>query len=111
MRMSIKATVVKAEEKADKAFPINKGSGIDRVISMINRRNGYIQGYRQAEKDLGWHSVEESLPEIDEEVIVLCSAPNNEQYYDIYVGHLISDGIFDIRKVKFWMPCPKIPEE
>ncbi|MBR4757398.1 MAG: DUF551 domain-containing protein [Bacteroidaceae bacterium] len=76
---------------------------------------GYVMGrikkQQQAEKDLGWHSVDESLPEIDEEVIVLCSAPNNGQYYDIYVGHLISDGIFDIRGVKYWMPCPKIPEK
>lgn len=42
----------KAEEKADKACPINKGSGIDRVMSMVNRKNGYIQGYMQAEKDI-----------------------------------------------------------
>ena len=42
----------KAEEKANNACPINKGSGIDRVISMVNRKNGYIQGYMQAEKDL-----------------------------------------------------------
>lgn len=42
----------KAVEKAGKACPINKGSGIDRVISMVNRKNGYIQGYMQAEKDL-----------------------------------------------------------
>ena len=42
----------KAEEKADKAYPINRGSGIDRVISMVNRKNGYIQGYMQAEKDI-----------------------------------------------------------
>lgn len=34
-------------------------------------RCGFIEGYEQAEKDLGWHSVEESLPPIDEEVIVL----------------------------------------
>ena len=43
----------KAEEKADKACPINRGSGINQVISMVNRKNGYIQGYMQAEKDLG----------------------------------------------------------
>lgn len=41
----------KAVEKANKACPINKGSGIDRVMSMVNRKNGYIQGYMQAEKD------------------------------------------------------------
>lgn len=41
----------KAEEKADKAHPINKGSGIDRIISIVNRKNGYIQGYIQSEKD------------------------------------------------------------
>jgi len=42
----------KAVEKANKAYPVSRGSGIDRVISMVNRKNGYIQGYIQAEKDL-----------------------------------------------------------
>lgn len=42
----------RAVEKANKACPINKGSGIDRVMSMVNRKNGYILGYEQAEKDI-----------------------------------------------------------
>lgn len=33
--------------------------------------DGIAEGYKQAEKDLGWHSVKESLPPYDEEVIVL----------------------------------------
>lgn len=49
----------RAVEKADKACPINKGSGIDRVMSMVNRKNGYIQGYMQAEKDIAltWEDI------------------------------------------------------
>lgn len=40
---------------------------------MPDRRRAFIKGYEQAEKDLGWHSVDECLPPIDEEVIVLAN--------------------------------------
>ena len=107
----------KAEEKADKACPINKGSGIDRVMSMVNRKNGYIQGYKQAEKDLGWRSVEESLPEIDEEVIVLRDEYGTAPIYNVGVGHIVDRRYamdfngWNVPGVRYWMPCPKIPED
>lgn len=99
-------------------------------------RNAAQRGYKLAEKDLGWHSVDESLPPIDEDVIVLtdiitkdglkvgfgriCFAhrPNPEGWdgKDIFTGKVthhdvvIYDG-WNIPGVKFWMPCPKLPEE
>lgn len=94
---------------------------------------GYYWGYKDARKDLGWHSVEESLPPIDEEVIALtdiiaensvsiglgriCFAhrpdPNGEdmktpdgqiKHYDV----VTYDG-WNIEGVRYWMPMPKIP--
>lgn len=86
------------------------------------------RGYEQAEKDLGWHSVEESLPEIDEEVIVLT---NDDGFthpcpLKIYFAHIIdpdevmniggkpykieSHNGWNIPGVKYWMSCPKLPE-
>jgi len=107
----------KAVEKANKAYPINKGSGIDRVMSMVNRKNGYIQGYMQAEKDLGWHSVDECLPKIDEEVVVLTDELNTAPIYKIAFGHIVDTercidyNGWNIPGVRYWMPCPEIPNE
>ena len=104
-------------------------------VAQIERRK-FIMGYEQAEKDLGWHSVDESLPPIDEEVIVLadilvkdgtkvgfgriCYAhrPNPEGWdgKDIFTGKITHHDVvtydgWNIPGVKYWMHCPKIPEE
>lgn len=87
-------------------------------------REGFITGYEQAEKDLGWHSVDESLPPIDEEVIVLTDELNTAPIYKIAFGHTINkeeivyvDGKpykpeshsgWNIPAVKYWMPMPKL---
>lgn len=98
-------------------------------------RTIFQKGYELAEKDLGWHSVDESLPPIDEEVIALtnrmhgkelpyvgciCFAhrPNPEGWdgKDIFTGKnthhdvVTYDG-WNIPGVKYWMHCPKLPEE
>ena len=83
--------------------------------------NDYIeQGYRLAEKDLGWHSVDESLPPIDEEVIVLRDELNDCLLPDacfVGVGHIVdrmhcSDyNGWNVPGVKYWMPMPKLPEK
>lgn len=65
----------------------------------------------------GWHSVEESLPEMDEEVIVLRDKQNTGLVYEISFGHLVDTercidyNGWNVPGVKFWMPMPKIPEE
>lgn len=96
---------------------------------------GFIDGYWQAEKHLGWHSVEECLPEIDEEVIALTNQMHGKELDTARVicfahrpdpsgwdGRSLSTGKvehFDVETydgwnipgVKFWMPMPIIPEE
>lgn len=91
---------------------------------------GYQQGKKDAENHLGWHSVDESLPPVDEEVIVLRDELNGYLLPDasfVGVGHIvnpeltvevgdisympISDSSWNIDGVKYWMPMPKIPNE
>ena len=81
-------------------------------------REGFVVGYEQAEKDLArWIPVEEALPEIDEEVIVLIDELGTAPIYKIGFGHIVDKNIavdyngWNTPGVKFWMPCPKIPEE
>ena len=82
----------------------------------------YLRGYKQAEKDLGWHSVEESLPELDEEVIVMWfeyGEVRAESLRQIAISSLIQpiqcvptgEKRWTIPGVKYWMPFPKVPEE
>lgn len=94
-------------------------------------RRTYQEGYESAEKDLGWHSVDESLPPIDEEVIVLTDIIVEDSVKvglgricfahivdpDLAVGidgkpyKVVSHNGWNIPGVKYWMPCPKIPEK
>ena len=77
-------------------------------------------GYMQAEKDLGWHSVKDSLPPIDEEVIVLTDDVHGKivpgSHYLCY-GHIVDKNIavdyngWNIPGVTHWMPCPKLEEK
>lgn len=65
----------RAEERALEAYPVlevcSHANGPYDTFSKLDvnkeRRNCYQQGYEQAEKDLGWHSVDESLPPMDEQ--------------------------------------------
>lgn len=80
--------------------------------------NDFIdRGYELAKQDLGWHSVDDCLPEVDEEVIVLTDELETAPIYKISVGHIVdrmycSDyNGWNIPGVKFWMPFPEIPNE
>ena len=83
-----------------------------------------------AKKDLGWHSVEESLPEIEDEVIVLTDELNLGEHYKISFAHRVNPEGFNVKigneikhfeiqghdgwnipGVKYWMQMPKIPKE
>lgn len=91
---------------------------------------GAITGYEQAEKDLGLHSVDESLPPVDEEVIVLRDELNGYLLPDagfVGVGHIVNPELtvevgnisytpmsysgWNIDGVRYWMPMPKLPNE
>ena len=63
----------------------------------------------------GWISVDERLPEMDEEVIVLSDELGTAPIYKIAFGHIVDvnrcidyNG-WNIPGVKYWMPCPEIP--
>ena len=110
----------RAEEAALKAYPIvrtyNDYVG-DYDDTNFVQRIAYEEGYMCAEKDFGWHSVEESLPPVDEEVIVLADRLNLGALFVISFGHIVdrvhcSDyNGWNIPGVKYWMPMPKIPKE
>ena len=106
----------KAEEKALEVYPQVWNEKEDCDVN-YDGRCGFIEGYEQAEKDLGWHSVEESLPPIDEEVIVLNDELDTSPIYRIAVGHVVDKthcldyNGWNIPHVKYWMPMPKLKEE
>lgn len=104
----------RAEEKALEAYPNDSFVSVE-YADMC--RSFFQEGYELAEKDLGWHSVEESLPPVGEDVIVLADRLNLGSMYAIAIGHIVDkekavdyDG-WNIPGVKFWMPMPKIPNE
>ena len=84
----------------------------------LNMNLDFKNGYEQAEKDLGWRSIHDSLPEDGEYVFV-----RSEGEYKDGTPMLIAVVRYD-HKIKkwvdyndecwsadYWMPCPKIPEE
>ena len=114
----------RAEEAALKAYPDDNFVSVE-YADMC--RSFYQDGYEQAEIDLGWHSVEESLPPVDEEVIVLTDELNLHCFHKIGFAHIvnqeatvdidgkpykpISHNGWNIPGVDYWMPCPKLKEE
>lgn len=127
--------LTKAEQRALEAYPPKFTSGkryakriqSERVDTHAPMRTLYKRAYEQADKDLGWHSVEESLPEIDEEVIVLTNDDGFTHPCPLRIcfAHLIdpeavvniggkpykieSHNGWNIPGVKYWMACPKLP--
>ena len=82
--------------------------------------SAFVSGYEFAKEDLGWHSVEESLPEINEEVIVLTNRVRDIELKSanrICFAHIVDRSLaidwdgWNIPGVKYWMPMPKLPEE
>ena len=101
----------RAKKAAIERFPHFTAENLDEVMQA---RVHFITGYTQAEKDLGWHSVDECLPEIDEEVIVLRDEYNGRQLPEpslMSFGHRLKDGEWNVPGVKYWMPCPHTPED
>ncbi len=112
-----------AEERGLEALPPRwrkTKDGKRKVDSALPARKFWIRAYEQAEKDLGWHSVDESLPPMDEEVIVLLGEWNEvriEPLYRIAFGHIVNKEYcedfsgWNIPGVSYWMPMPEIPKE
>lgn len=74
-------------------------------------RNGQviITGYPEKTNNSPWISVEEQLPSIDEEVVVLCDIFNNG-VLKVNFGHIVDKTIakdyngWNIPNVVFWQP-------
>lgn len=124
--------MTRAEQRALDFYPVNmtplnyqdlieQFGGKTEVDVNTYPRCLFQQGYEQAEKDLGWHSVDESLPPMDEEVIVLADiiAKNglNVGFARIAFGHIVDKSVaidynsWNIPGVRYWMPMPEIPKE
>ena len=97
----------------DKKLPSNKevDEGVKNVLE-------WLKGFVERQKE-GWIDVKDSLPPMDEEVIVLRSEFPSETVsdpmYKISFGHIVDrrhcvdyDG-WNVPYVKYWMPCPEIP--
>ena len=73
----------------------------------------YQQGYGQAEKDLGWISVKDRLPEVGHFVLTCVSDTGTPQC--VGMALLLEDGTWwdgDIKvRVDYWMEVPKLKEE
>ena len=107
----------KAEELATQQYPDKEGT--EGICTTWLQRNAYKKGYEQAVKDLGWHSVDDCLPPIGEEVIVLTDNIHGETVKGancISFGHIVDKAIavdyngWNIPGVHHWMSCPKLPE-
>lgn len=112
--------------------PFDKNAPVD---VNVGKRIYFMEGYKQAEKELGWHSVKESLPPIDEEVIVLTDDINGKivsNTHKISYGHRPNPDGWDAKSivtgkvthyvpktydgwnipgVTHWMYLPKLEEE
>lgn len=119
--------MTRAEEKALELFPVKKVPYYGLAIGAYSERDAnsdkralFCMGYEVAEKDLGWHSVEESLPPVDEEVIALTNEMNGHELPDashLCFAHLVDRRYamdyngWNIPGVKYWMYCPELPEK
>ena len=75
---------------------------------------GIFYGFGNRRENGGWIDVKDSLPPMDEEVIVLRSEFPGA-FYKISFGHIVDrrycvdyDG-WNVPYVRYWMPCPEIP--
>lgn len=75
-------------------------------------------GYEEAEKDLGWVSVKDRLPEesgfyitcVEQSGVAQCVSVDN--YFDVKRKEWIEDDEDNcIAAVDYWMPIPKLPKK
>lgn len=116
----------KAQERALEAYPIDIQLYVESrekpgewlpVDSNLRERIGYQKGYEQAEKDLGWISVNDRLPGPSEWVVVcieqhghaqcLALATYNEETKEWHTAEF-EDGEQETVYVDYWMPIPNI---
>ena len=83
---------------------------------------GFRRGAKWADEHPSrWISVEDDLPILNKEVIVLRyrldTTPNTAPIYGISFGHIVDKAIYqdydgwNVPGVAYWMPMPKLPKE
>ena len=107
----------RAEEFATEQYPekwkFNKNA-TGQYDTRLPRRKACIQGYEQAEKDLGWISVKDRLPDEDKWVVVcveLGGLPQCVGMAYLKNGMWCDDENDDGFCVEYWMDVPKLPEK
>lgn len=102
----------RAEEMALKAYPRDE----DRELNFrrTNYRIAYERGYKQAEKDLGWISVKDRLPDTTEYVFTCIKMDGRPQCVGF---HYYKDGKWwegyeedSVGAVEYWMQIPQFKE-
>ena len=114
-----KKSVERLEEAAEEWYekcPYSKSTWWDegQAMKLADSKETFIAGAEWMAGQ-GWISVDEKLPEMDEEVIVLTDELDTAPIYKISFGHIVDvercidyNG-WNIPGVKYWMPCPEIP--
>lgn len=103
----------RAEERALEIYPIPKRKNFIRLVDFASavkeadkNRINFIKGYKVAQKDLGWKSVDEELPKKSGKYFVhIFEWGYEESYWDFDTKKWRSFG------VDYWMPIPELPKE
>lgn len=106
--------MTRAEERALEAYPDKEINGIAMLFG--EQRRLFQEGYEQAEKDLGWISVKDRLPDTTEYVFTCVKMNGVPQCVGL---HYYRDGKWwegyekedTFGSVEYWMPIPKFKEE
>ena len=106
----------RAEEAAFRAYPYHRATHFPDTFqefdSNVVPRTLFREGYEQAEKDLGWISVKDRLPEVGHFVLTCVSDTGTPQCVGMAI--LLDDGTWwdgDMKvRVDYWMEVPKLNE-
>lgn len=114
-----------AKEYANKEFPNEPAVGrwgtgdyeppVDMEYPREVAKDAFIEGYEQAEKDLGWIPVKDRLPDTTAYVFTCIEMNGIPQCVGF---HYYKDGKWfegfeedTVGAVEYWMPIPKLPKE
>lgn len=113
--------MTKAEERALEAYPIkmtplvyqdliDQFGGKTEIDVNTYPRCLFQEGYEHAEKDLGWISVKDRLPEVGHFVLICVSDAGTPQC--VGMALLLEDGTWWdgdwVVRVDYWMEVPKL---
>ncbi len=105
----------RSEQRALEAYPTLEQAVFDEMYPRLlftrnTERSAFVRGYEQAEKDLGWISVKDGLPEVGHFVLTCISDTGTPQC--VGMALLLEDGTWwdgDVKvNVDYWMEVPKL---